>query len=414
MKKLQGPGRAVVCLLAGMGILFECSSPVQNDPPKSEGVFRPVFSASAGEVRDFVSAGQGGQHAKLVFVDRTKAEDALCYVDFSESGPDLTIHTIASATKPAVPVISPDGNWVTYASGNGAEAGSAVNQRSSVYLCRLEEGAVPVLVAKDSACEPRFVQNNPGRLSIIYATLAPNFGWEGFGRTMRVDFELAGDAVVPGSPQEVWPSGSYTGGMSWDGRYLCGGGGHVAMLDMSAQGAKPETLSYNGVQSCNASISSSTAFTNTMMYLTLGGSNPSINGGKAWTTWQAILIGNYARQLVRGYMVPTSYEFPIETDPASFSGVKWHHCEWSNHPYFAAATVNVDRFFKVGDGYANTLYQERLYLINLRDSTYCEVLRPDAVRFSGKSDDAAGYYWPWLWVEIPAGFGEDPAWLQAR
>jgi hypothetical protein len=167
------------------------------------------------------------------------------------------------------------------------------------------------------------------------------------------------------------------------------------------------------IQSCNASISSSRARPGAMMYLNLSGSVPAINGGKAWGEWQTILISDVANKLVKGYTYPADFAHPLETDPVSVSKIKWHHSEWSNHPHFAAATLNVERFFKAKSGFENTALQERIYLIDLKDSAYLEVLRPDAIKYTGKANDVGGFYWPWLWVEVPAGFQETPGWLDS-
>lgn len=400
---------ALAGLLVGCGLLAGCENSQAPSPDKS--VFQPAFSSTAAEVMDFIAKGQGGAKAKLAFVDRTKAAEELCFIDFSEAGAPV-IRRIPAARMPEVPVISPDGNWVVYASGSGTEAGSPLTTRSSVYISRLSADAVPQLVAGDSACEPRFVQNIAGALSIVYTTKAPNFGWEGFGRTVQIDVDVSGAAPVVGASKTLVEGGSYTGGLSWDTRFLVGGGGHVAMLDMIGAKGRPDTLSYDLIQSCNASISSSRAFTNTTMYLNTGSSSPLIDGGKPFGEWQAILISNGAKQLVRGYSYPKDPVFPLETEPKSFSRAKWHHCEWSNHPYFATATLNVDRYFKNGADYANTLFQERIYLLNLKDSSYLEVLRPDKVAFGGKNVDVSGFYWPWLWVEVPTGFKESEDWLK--
>jgi hypothetical protein len=108
-------------------------------------------------------------------------------------------------------------------------------------------------------------------------------------------------------------------------------------------------------------------------------------------------------------MAPDKPAVPLETDPPSFTGSKWHHPEWSNHPYFAVATLNADRFFSAGNGFQNTAWQERVYAINLRDSATLELLRPDTVRYAGRN--FGGFFWPSLWVEVSAGFQEDAAWL---
>ena len=237
-------------------------------------MFRPVFSATAEDVREFIAAGQGGTQARLAFVDMDAEGRPLCFLDFSGTDNRPSASSPPRGI-PRVPVISPDGDWVVYASGAGAEAGSALSQRSSVYLVRMREDAVPVLIAADSACEPRFVQAAQGRLEILYTTLAPNLGWEGFGKTLKVSVDVSGaDAGGAAIPEVVAADGSYTGGLSWDGRYLCGGGGHVAMRDLQSGGGRPDTVSYQGVQSCNASISSSRLYTSTLMYLNTSGQHP--------------------------------------------------------------------------------------------------------------------------------------------
>ncbi len=397
--------------------LSTCSpSKSVTQPVQSIGIFKPVFSTSADSVKKFIAAGNGGTHAKLVYVDFTSSTRTLCYVDFSENANPPIIHTIAQAKDPAVPVISPDGNWVTYASGpvEGIEAGQVAGTKSSVYVCRLEETAQPILVAADSAREPRFMQNVSGKLTIIYPTEAPNRAWEGHGATMKVDVDISGTSPIVGQPQILCGYGGYTGGLSWDSRYLCGGGDSVAMLDLSNTAkTQPNILSWHHIQSCNASISSSRLFSNTMMYLNFG-DNSTSPFGKPYSMWQAVLISNYSGALVKGFLCPDSgkFTYSIESTPPSFQGVKWHHCEWSNHPYFAAATININRVFSVNSGYEHSQYQERIYVLNIKDSTYLEILRPDTIKYSGIPEDNSGFYWPWFWVEVPAGFSEDPSWLK--
>ena len=395
---------------ASFAVLGAGCDPASGDTA-SKRTFTPVFSASNAQVKDFLAKAGGGARAKLAFIDRTGSEELLCYVDFSEA--DSKVHVIKAAKAAEVPVISPDGNWIVYASGTGTEAGSPPGSKSSIFLVKMDDAATPVRLTAENACEPRFVQNAAGKLAVVYATEAPDFAWERHGRTMRVEVDVASGTPAPGTPVPLCDSGSYTGGLSYDGKYLCGGGGHVAMLDLTSCKSNPDTLSYAMTQSCNASITSSRVRSGAMMYLNTLGTAAGINGGKAWGEWQTILISDAAKKLVKGYTFPAAFAHPVETTPASVSNVKWHHCEWSNHPHFAAATLNVERFFKAKSGYDNTALQERIYLIDLKDSAYLEVLRPDAVKFTGKAFDVGGLYWPWLWVEVPAGFQEAPAWLDS-
>lgn len=405
---------AAAALVAGLGFgLLQCSGYGTGPSPQSDDsvVFKTAFSSTSPEVLAFLAKAQGGAKAKLAYIDKTGPSNQLTYIDFSE-GTTPVPRVVAAAKGAAVPVISPDGRWAVYASGSGVEAGSPVGKRSSVYFIELREDAQPLLLAKDSACEPRFKQNS-SKLTVIYTTLCPDLAWEGFGMTMETDVDVSGAAPTKGEVRTLFPHGSYTGGLSWDGKFLCGGGEHVAMIDLTKNKTRPDTLSLGGIQSCNASISSSREFTNTMLYLNTSGQTPRLNGNQPWGEWQAILISNSDKKLVKGYMNPDGDpRFPLETNPASLSGAKaskWHHSEWSNHPYFAAATLNVNRFFKVGTEFKNTAFQERLYVINLRDSSYLEVLRPDSLVYKGKS--IGGFYWPYLWVEIPSGFQESKTWL---
>lgn len=389
----------------------------------SYAAFPTAMSSSTSEIRNFLITGQGTENAKLVFVNQSlhANQRVLCYIDFSEINDTPKVHTMPQTVSDAhVPVISADGKWVTYATGEGTEAGSPVSRRSSVYICRLKDtNALPVLVAKDSACEPRFIQNiqNPDTVTLIYATLAPNYAWEGFGKTMKATICVVSDTPAVIRKEIFFDYGSYTGGLSWDNRYLCGGGGTVAILDLQSGKKRPDTIT-TFAQACNASISSSMQFTNTMMYLTMSVSGtipPHINNGKPWGTWEVILINNALKRTLKGYTRPdsASFKFPIETNPPSFTKAKWHHCEWSNHPYFAAATINAERYFSFNGEWVNTYYQERIYLINLKDSSYLEVMRLKTIAYDSVPDDNSGLHWPYLWVRKPANFTESTQWMDS-
>jgi hypothetical protein len=183
------------------------------------------------------------------------------------------------------------------------------------------------------------------------------------------------------------------------------------MLDLrdSSDGV-PDTVSFFN-QACNASISSSRRFPNVMMYLTMGGADDRIHGGRRWSTWEIIFVANSRAEILKYYACPAEPRFPLETFPVkSFSDARWHHCEWSNHPYFAVSALSVERYFahESKDMYVHSSYQERLYLINLRDSVYLEVLRPDTVKYEWGG--GGGIYWPFLWVDTEGFSGED-GWL---
>jgi hypothetical protein len=143
----------------------------------------------------------------------------------------------------------------------------------------------------------------------------------------------------------------------------------------------------------------------TMCYLdfTTGGkSHPDVNDGQSWDTWQVIHVTDHTGEPLKSFGYPADPAHPYETEPASFTKAKWHHPEYSNHPNYIVATVNADRYFANPDPnglpYVNTKNQERIYLVDVADSAYLEVMRQDetTIQYYAKG---GGLYWPGLWVD---------------
>lgn len=402
-----------VCVVLLFLCLFSCNqSSVASDGDNEPTGFIPKMISNTQEIHSFLKAGSGQENAKLVFVkkiiENKETYYNLYYIDFSENTDTPAVHCIKAARGAQVPVISPDGEWVVFArSESMAEAGAPPANKSSTYICRIDEDASPVLLVSDSAFEPRFMQNS-SKLTVIFPTRAENYAWTGKGRTMKIEIDVSGSVPKRGKIQILFETAGFTGGLSFDNKYLCGGGGNVGMVDITSDDTRGDTASAFG-QACNASISSSITRSNALMYLTTTGQHPLVNGGKSWGMWQAILIGTGDKDVLKGFMYPTTYKIPLETSTSTIRNAKWHHCEWSNHPYFAIATLNIRRTYGGTDA---TEYQEMLYIVNLKDSTYLEILRPETVEFSGIPEDNSGYYWPWLWVEKVSGFTEETGWLK--
>ncbi len=419
-------GLVAACMLAG----------AQGAGAQTEYEF--LASATNVQVREFL----GTQHAKVAYVNWYNGLKKLHYIDFSEGDGDPVVHRIPAAALPTAPILSPDGRWVVFASAEGTrgEHLSPVAQRSSVYICKLEEGAEPVLLVSDSAYEPRFLYDGTpgkaeGKLTIVYPTLAPSGSWAGVGRTMLLDIDTTGGAVTKGTPRVLFEHGGYAGGLSTDGRYLCTGGDWAVMMDLQSNATMPDTVGhpYSG-QNCNPSITSSTVRPDVMLYLDFGGfgdTPPYVNDGNGWLKWEMIQMSASNGDWVRWYKYPTdpvhTYDYYDSTEGHvkssssrgwnTFVGARWHHEEWSNHPYYAASAVQVDRSYRLeswGDNalWRTTSHQERLYLINLHSGAYLEVLRRKNMEFNPDIDlMAAGLHWPTLWVDIPEDFQEQSDWL---
>ncbi|MBD3315023.1 MAG: hypothetical protein GF344_04495 [Chitinivibrionales bacterium] len=405
--------------------------------PASAG-FPVKMSATNDSILQFL----GAENAKLVFIDRWEGMAQLCYIDFSEDTEWPQVHRIEAAkgpkdTGPKVPMLSPDGNWVVFCdSGLGGEHGAKYSNNSNLYLCRLEEQAQPILLVEDHAHEPRWMwrANTP---TIVYPTHAFDKAWEATvkvgdedianpAETKKISVNLSTNPPQVGVPEVLFDGGGYTGGISWDNRYLCGAGGLVAIIDLQSSDPQPNivgpigfgTENAFGSQACNGSMSPSQKFPGTLCFLDFGSSHkefPGINNGRAWTSWQLIHVTNPRGESVKHFGFPRNPAYPLETPDSSLANSvgRWHHPEWANHPYYITATLNVDRSFRNPDPTSFPLWksasnQERIYLINAKDSAYIEVMRQDEETI--EFNPGVGLHWPGLWVEIPAEFEEDTLW----
>jgi hypothetical protein len=233
----------------------------------------------------------------------------------------------------------------------------------------------------------------------------------------------------------VLAEAAFTGGLSYDNNFLCGGGGLVAMLDLSKGTSIADTVGpwlYNtpnslSNQACNASISSSRSTKGFMSYLDFGSfgkKNSLVNEGKAWGKWQIIFMADAQGNKGKTFVYPKTYEVPLQTygsnsapcggsspwDDSSLVGTKWHHSEWTNHPYYMTAVVATERSFCVNGSWKNnTDFEERIYTINLKDSTYLELVRPKDAPLYATSKFAT--LWPTMWVEVPENFVEAEDWI---
>ncbi len=391
--------------------------------------------------KDDVQSFFGTDKAKVVYTNKFKEPiadkdpveyvevNSIEYIDFSEETP--APRRLENVPAGFLPVISPDGRWVVYTDTHNGEAGGAADAASSIYICELTPKAQPVKLVDGIGHEPRFVYNTDAlgaeydktRLMVVFPTKSPDEGWEGHGETRIIEVDTAGGAPVPGTVRTIYSGGSLTGGLSYDANYLCGGGGLGALTNLATGTTRVVApigygtdTAYAG-QTCNASISSDPDHTDRMMFLDKGRGTtykPSINGGKAWEAWQIIYITDFQGELLKHYIAPTDDpEHPFEIADSSKNEVhfyqpawtRWHHPEWSNHPNFAVATVNIRRIWGLTCGSQNNMAcvsekQERIYFINLGTGGYLDVMGPGPSELVwDKSKAFDGLHWPYLWVD---------------
>lgn len=366
--------------------------------------------ATKEQIQSFCST----NNVKVVFIFNSKIH----LIDFSQDNPVVTVLT---ATNGAInPVISPNGYIVAYTT--GIDADPPVNKSADIYTCSLTENAKPSLVVQGgyvprfdyAATEPVLVYSTCGILAE-----GKDYVWNGCGKVMKKN-------LSNGETTAIFENGSYFGGLSYDGRFLATAESspNAFLMDLQNQQLGPAILHRIRVkkqstgkdttfdlQTCNPSVSSSRIFTNTMMYFDFssgdisdaGCSNPVLGD---WEQHQRIFISRYNGDIMKIFDAPIDGIAEKAEGKGEIYYIKWSNPEWSNHPYYATALAQVDRLWKE-TVFKHSYHNEWLYLINLKDSVYLKLAEvTDTTKTSTES-----MLWPWVWVETPSNFSEDPTWL---
>jgi hypothetical protein len=231
--------------------------------------------------------------------------------------------------------------------------------------------------------------------------------------------------------QVVFEDGSYYGGPSWDNRYLSTGwpsGRNAFILDLqnNANGPRPvHTMrvkksttnvdTFVVLGACNVSRSASRFFSNTILYydysslaITNAGCYHPLLG--TWGLHSKLFISRSDGEDIKTFDVPVDHPV-VPSEIAQGKGEviskAWSDPEWSNHPYYAAAGLLIERLFSVNGSWEQTQNYESIYLVNLKDSLYCSLIES----IDTSSSSTTQFLNPFLWVETPADFQEDTTWL---
>jgi hypothetical protein len=390
------------------------------------------FASSKEKISDFLAKAEAGPDAKLVFCESGKFYMA----QFSKDS--IFVKEIPSAAHGVLPVISPDGNYYTYA--KGVTGDGEENSPCTTFFSSFDPAIIasPITVATP-AYVPRFIQNSPDP-TLIYSTCSKNpditkHAWDKCGTVVKTSF--VNNTFT--KPEIVWGGGSYFGGLSYDNKYLCTawlGTGFAMMLDITSSANTPnyvhlkvknnitQTDSLIKIGVCNPSISSSRAFTNAMMFFDFGSENIpknySVPNFSKWALHEIIFISRFDGAILKAFKPPVNPQLSsqewdaLTVDQAAGQSYQreWNYPEWSNHPYLAAATIRMSRVWSKINGttkewdlsYNNDEY---IFLINLKDSTFLPVLQTTDTTKSSKRS----FMWPWLWAQIPSTFSESNDWL---
>lgn len=349
------------------------------------------------------------------------------FVDFSEAAPQ--IRQMVNMSNAFFPVISSDGRWIAYQNGNEVEGISANPVPGKVWFREIAAIGTPVKIA-DTGYVPRFVQNtSPDTPTIVYATsvACPQQICYSTGQTVKR--RIVNKTPLP--VETVFPGGSYYGGLSWDNRYLITGwptGPNGFMLDINNSAAGPQGVHTMRVrkigndidtavslQTCNISRSASRIFTNTMLYYDYGSGaitaancyHPLLG---AWDDHAILFISRYDAEDLKIFRMPADRKLVSTADAQGLGEAvrkQWFFPEWSNHPYYAVAGLNIDRLWLRNSNWAHTRNTESIYMVGLKDSQYVKLIESTDTSFASTTS----FNYPFVWVAIPAGFQEDTSWL---
>jgi len=361
------------------------------------------LATTKADVQNFL----GTTNAKLVFEN----DGFIYFVDYNDATP--TIKKLNNSTGGVLPSLSPDGNYVVYATGVSSDG---KNGAGKVYVIELKETASPILIS-DPGFEPRFVQNPSSAYEIIYTTQGGSNLYNGIGKTVKKTF----NGTAPGTEQTVFDGGGYVGGISWDNRYLATGFEEGRMMDLQdpqKKSVRIHQLTFKNKitlkdtiglpQVCNSSITSSRKHTNVMMYIDFKFNSKyfheTINNGVLWKLHEIIFVSDYNNNLIKWIPPPN---VPANDAQGGLDFVQWDDPEWSNHPYFSTAGLFVDRSWDTLGSWQHPVKRERIYAINLKEMKLLKLVTTTDTSFASKIN----MQWPWLWIEIPTNFTEEAGWL---
>ncbi|HAJ79659.1 MAG TPA: hypothetical protein DCO75_07795 [Fibrobacteres bacterium] len=307
----------------------------------------------------------GTCNIKCVFVKETSTGRTLCYIDFSEAG--RPVHVLADSTAPYNPVISPNGKYVTY--GSRPETGFT---GASTGTIRLMDTTSTTVVRRSPSDRKVFIPRwwvNHSSLDtfIIYTdnTIADD---DAAWKTSSTYMQRIVNGAFYGSPDILCDTGSFYGGLSYDGNFLATGFRNAYMLNLKSNDLFPYfTAGKNGtsgtIQVCNVTISPGYENQDEVMFLDFGSSSASTITGKAYGMHSIIFTSN-TKDSTGWYDKPDGFD-------------RWEDVEWSNHPQFAVAVAQTD-----ADAEQGTITG-----IDLKNHRYCTIA-------SGK-----GLRDPYLWID---------------
>jgi uncharacterized protein (TIGR02171 family) len=321
------------------------------------------------------------RNAKFVFVNLIRRSQTLCFIDFSIPDPEILQFT--DSTNVFNPTISPDGNWVAYAT---RDDGAVDQSIICIRALSLDNRAVLPLPDKPAFTPRWWIDPATNDTFIIYtnsAILNSDASWPGTVTKMQ---KISGGQPI-GPPDLLQTAGGYHDGRSKDGKYLATGYDRLKMTDLETGECRTLfTGPHNGKETgdtsqvCNVSITPGAATPAAVLFLDFGHNASGSVINHPYGVHQYLFVAGFDNQIRRYYASPRGYV--------------WSHPEWSNAEDLAAVAIEASDGTRSSAG-----------IINLKTGCYRELLKgnnllfpflwvgnPDGLQVTNLITDSAGYY----------------------
>ncbi|HEX7510539.1 MAG TPA: SUMF1/EgtB/PvdO family nonheme iron enzyme [Chitinivibrionales bacterium] len=268
----------------------------------------------------------GTTSLRLVFVKENSSSRTLWSIDFSQPG--AQVKRLVDSLKAYNPVISPNGRFVAYSSKgengfSGPSTGTIMSFAGPQAGIKRSDPSKPLYIPRwwvDPASPDTFV---------VYAdnTVANDAPQWKSGKTYRQ--KVIGGAFA-GAPEILCDSGSFYGGLSYDGNFLATGFKNSYVLNILANDlyqyfSPGKNGTGQAIQVCNVSITPSFDRQDAIMFLDFGSRISSSIVGKPYGL-HAVLFTSNSVDSIAWYEKPPGFD-------------RWEDVEWSNHPRFAVAVA---------------------------------------------------------------------------
>jgi formylglycine-generating enzyme required for sulfatase activity len=336
-----------------LGVFFPASAPLSNVKQDTSG----VVSCNPSDLDKFMQT----SFVKCVFIKKTSSSRKLCFIDFSENG--KPVHELPDSLPPHFPVISPNGFYVAYSSkGTNGElppSTATIRRLNGIDNGIRSPSLTPVFV-------PRWwVDQNFLDTFIVFSGNTIDNRESKWKQSITYRQKIINGNFF-GVPETLCDTGSFYGGLSYDGVFLATGYRDAYVLNLQANDLYTYFNSGNNgtsqrPQVCNVSINPGFDHQDQIMFLDFGSSSGTSIIGKPYGLHTIIFTLTSADSI--GW-----YEKPSEYDT-------WEDIEWSNNSQYAVAIA------QAGD----------------KGSIYCIDLK--ATNKYLKIAEGTGIREPFLWID---------------